>query len=50
MGAISDLEEVYEEIKSEMCDKYCKMPEQYSAKEWEQVQQEICGNCPLGRL
>lgn len=50
MGAINDLENKYEEVKAEMCDKYCKMPDQYTPEEWDKVCQDVCGNCPLGKL
>ena len=45
---------VFEEIKSRMCDKYCKYPEQYkvadSDSNWDDMVDEICKDCPLNIL
>ena len=35
-----------EEIKEQMCDKYCRMPDWYAGDQLE----EVCENCPLNRL
>lgn len=51
MGIINNLENEIEEIKQEMCDKYCRHPRECSdPDEWENISQEICGNCPLTKL
>lgn len=50
-----------EEIKSEMCDRYCKYPNYYhelvlrdmirdDAEANEKMLQDICSECPLTRL
>lgn len=47
--------EILEEVKTEICDNYCKMPFKYSAAEWEQMfatdsDKLPCNNCPLNKL
>lgn len=49
------VQDVIEDVKTEMCDKYCKIPFQYSKKEWEQMIEDCddnlpCHKCPLNRL
>lgn len=41
-----------EEIKSQMCDFYCKFPGMYDkeTEELELMESKICENCPLNRL
>ena len=39
-----------EKVKSEMCDNYCKHPVNHTSEEWENVQDDICYQCPLSRL
>lgn len=39
-----------QEVCEEMCDKYCKYPEKYTANEWETAFQGICEQCPLMKL
>ena len=41
--------EIIEDVKAEICDNYCKYPEQWVDKEGEMMD-EICKNCPLGKL
>lgn len=41
--------EIIEEVKTEICDNYCKYPELFSAEE-EEVLYGMCEDCPLGRL
>ena len=41
--------EIIEEVKTEICDNYCKYPELFSAEE-EEVLLGMCEDCPLGRL
>lgn len=46
---------IFEEIKCEMCDHYCKYPAIYdtredSDKEYDKMIKEVCGSCPLNRL
>lgn len=45
-------DEELEEIKTEMCDKYCKHPESYRlfGDTEEEMIDEVCVNCPLSRL
>jgi hypothetical protein len=45
--------EIFEEVKTEMCDKYCRFPREYDPEEHDDVElweTDICKNCPLGRL
>lgn len=42
--------EIIEEVRYQMCDRYCKFPEQYTPEEWEEVFEDICKDCPLDRL
>ena len=39
-----------EDIKTEMCDHYCKYPGIWDEDDGELADSEICANCPLGRL
>lgn len=41
-----------EEIASEICNHYCKYPDQWDAEEkgMDLCESEICENCPLNRL
>lgn len=44
--------EIFEDIKEQMCDSYCKYPEKINAdddEQWDKMN-EICGECPLNRL
>jgi hypothetical protein len=49
-GVNMAMQEIIEEIMANICDTRCKHPEIYTAEEWEQISDEICGNCPLNRL
>ena len=40
------ISEMFEEIKEEMCDKYCKYIDQLGEEEID----ELCSDCPLNRL
>lgn len=42
--------EIIEEVKEDICDKYCKYPSMYTPDEWEDKIDELCGECPLSRL
>lgn len=42
--------DIIEEVKGQICDRYCKYPSQYTSEEWEEVFEEICSDCPLDRL
>ena len=44
--------EILEEVKEEMCQFYCKWPNQWDeeAEGIELSESTLCGNCPLGRL
>lgn len=44
---LKKVDEEIEEVKSEMCDYYCKYTEDW--KEGKDVE-EICNKCPLNRL
>lgn len=45
---------IFERIKEEMCDNYCKYPQEYKADEddanWDRLLEEKCTNCPLNHL
>ena len=43
--------EQLEEIKTEICDRYCKYPDNWDEeKDGELVDSDICRDCPLNRL
>lgn len=44
--------EICEEIANEMCDKYCKWPDQWDVEKEgiELYESDICSNCPICRL
>jgi hypothetical protein len=46
--------EIFEAIRAEMCDSYCKYPEQYKSSEndgnWEMMMDGACNECPLNML
>ena len=47
------IRDIIEDIKSDICDNYCKMPYQFSKNEWEEIaytEGSPCGKCPLRRL
>lgn len=46
---IQTIPEIIEEVKCEICDKYCKYPDLFTAEE-EDVLNATCEDCPLGRL
>lgn len=39
-----------EKIKADICDHYCKYPEKYPDSEYEQMLNDRCEGCPLGKL
>ena len=41
---------VIENVCEEICNHYCKWPEQYGADEYEDLLEEKCNFCPLDRL
>lgn len=43
------ISDIIEEVKTEICDNYCKYPDLFSAEE-EEVLLGMCEECPLGRL
>lgn len=48
----STVNEIIEDVAREICDHYCKYPEQWDAEkeEMELIDSDICINCPLSRL
>ena len=46
------ISEQFEEIKKEMCDKYCKHPNIWNeeAEGCELCESDVCANCPLNRI
>jgi hypothetical protein len=50
--SIKTITQEFEEIKEQICDKYCKYPESWDAEKHgcELYDSDICINCPLNRL
>lgn len=48
----STVNEIIEDVAQEICDHYCKYPEQWDAEKegMELIDSDICINCPLSRL
>ena len=44
------IQEIIEEVKEDICNNYCKYPEQWKEEDGELCESEICANCPLNRL
>lgn len=47
------ISQILEEVKEEMCNKYCKYPNEYKPEEHDGIElwdSDICANCPLTRL
>lgn len=49
MGIIESLETEIENVKEEMCDKYCKWPAEYGDCD-DDLWKEKCDSCPMSRL
>ena len=47
---IKTIPEQIEEIKEEMCSKYCKHPLTWDNRNGDLFESDICKNCPLNRL
>jgi RNase P subunit RPR2 len=47
---VKTITELLEEIKGQVCDKYCRFPEAYPENEQERMYEEKCNNCPLNLL
>lgn len=49
---LKSIPQILEDIVNEMCDKYCKWPEQWDeeAQGCELSESDVCANCPLNRL
>lgn len=41
--------DILDQIKTEICDKYCKWPEQYDIDD-DALIDEHCNNCPLNMI
>lgn len=59
LGRYEDLEDQLEDIKSEICNDYCKylaecnnknLDEKMKDATWEDMQDKVCSICPLNRL
>lgn len=58
MDEFGDITTLLEKVKEEICDHYCKYPEQYSfdgktfqdGERFEQMLEERCEGCPLDLL
>ena len=46
------VQDYIEDVAQEICDSYCKYPEQWDAEKegMELIDSDICMNCPLNRL
>ena len=47
------ISQIIEEVKEDMCSKYCKYPNEYKLEEHDGAElwdSDICKNCPLTRL
>ena len=43
--------QIIEEVKGQMCDKYCKYPNIWDEeKEGQLYDSDICNNCPMNKL
>ena len=45
--------QIIEEVKTEICDKYCRYPTMYDMDDEDQYNEmieKVCSNCPLDRL
>ena len=49
---LKSIPQILEDIVNEMCDKYCKYPQEWDeeAEGIELSDSDICANCPLNRL
>ena len=49
---MSSITEILEEVKNDICNKYCKWPEEWDEEKEgiELCESDICANCPLNRL
>jgi hypothetical protein len=49
---IQSITEQIEDIKEQICNEYCKYPEQWDDKAmgYELCESEVCARCPLNRL
>lgn len=47
MSKMSNLASVLDEVKQNICDKYCRFP--YEVEDQEQMD-ELCERCPLNKL
>lgn len=52
MDDIRTIPKILEEVVEEMCNKYCKYPQEWDeeAEGIELSDSDICANCPLNRL
>lgn len=46
------ISEIIEEVKTEICDAYCRWPREWDEEKegFELSESNICRDCPLGRL
>ena len=42
--------DIIEEVKTQICDDYCKYPDAYGPARFDDLIAEKCEDCPLGRL
>ena len=49
---MKDISQIIEEVKTDICNEYCKYPETWDedAEGMELSESDICKNCPLNRL
>lgn len=41
---------IIETVKERVCDNLCRYPVQIDSDTWDEIQDEICGRCPLDML
>lgn len=53
MGEIKKITEILSDMADDICNNYCKYPNEYDPEEHDDVElcdSEICANCPLVKL
>ncbi len=43
-------DECFDELLSDICDNYCKYLSELPNEVWENVSDDICGNCPVSKI
>lgn len=50
MDKLQNVTDIISKVTSDICDNYCKFPEQYTFEEFEKMLCERCNECPLDHL